>query len=68
MVKFTANKSARNARLPAPQKTAPFFGCRNGYVVPNYFYNEILIRYASRLAKNVAHRSARVCGLNLAHI
>ena len=31
------------------------------------FQNEILIRYASRLAKNVAHRSARVCGLYLSH-
>jgi hypothetical protein len=41
-----------------------FSGCRGGHVVA-LFDQKILIRYASRLAKNVAHRPARVCGLLL---
>ncbi len=39
-----------------------FSGCRLGRLLV-YFTPKILIRYASRLAKDVAHRPARVCGL-----
>jgi hypothetical protein len=41
-----------------------FSDCRSGQAVVG-FTQKILIRYASRLAKNVAHRLARVCGLLL---
>jgi type I site-specific restriction endonuclease len=47
----------------AAAKTMQFSDCRSGHAVVGF--QKILIRYASRLAKNVAHRLARVCGLLL---
>ena len=45
-------------------QSVAFCRCWSGHIVADCV-RKILIRYASRLAKNVAHRPARVCGFLL---